>query len=509
MTYDGEAHGENGYTTERLAEGHRVKTVTIDGSKIDAGKYDDLLVPRDAKIVDADDNDVTKNYVITYVPGTLTINPVTEKVTVTIEGNKRTELYDGTEKTAEGYQVTNISNSLYKESDFEFTGKASVSGTDADHYDMGLKASDFANVSKNFENVEFIVTDGGLTINPRKVKLTSASDKKVYDGKPLTNDTVNVTDEGFANGEGATYDVTGSQLNVGKSDNTFTYTLNKGMKAKNYEIETEFGKLEVTPVTDKVIVTIVGNTKTETYDGAAHTASGYDAASSSPLYTESCYEFGGSALVEGIHAGEYPMNLKAEDFKNISENFTNVEFVIGKEGRLTIEQRMLVITAGSYEGDYDAQWHEVGYTADGLADTDTITALEMKDNRILKPGTLTANFLPETLRITHENGSDSTGDYRVEYAPGTLTVNTVIVKYRVQYYYDGVLFGELTEEGTGEVLTEITQYIDKPRDMMFDHVDNFPLTLGLNEEENVIRVYYVHIPLTGYLGAHNVGDCIE
>ena len=508
VTYDGEAHGENGYTTERLAKGHRVETVTIDGSKIDAGKYDDLLVPHDAKIVDADDNDVTKNYVITYVPNTLTINPVADKVTVTIVGNTKTETYNGSEKTAEGYQVTGISNSLYKASDFEFTGKASVSGTDADHYDMGLKVSDFANVSKNFENVEFIVTDGGLTINPRKVKLTSASDKKVYDGKPLTNSTVTVTG-GFATGEGATYDVTGSQLNVGKSENTFTYTLNKGTKAKNYEIETEFGKLEVTPVTDKVTVTIVGNTKTETYDGAAHTASGYDATSSNSLYTESCYEFGGSALVEGIHAGEYPMNLKAEDFKNISENFTNVEFVIGKEGRLTIEQRMLVITAGSYEGDYDAQWHEVGYTADGLADTDTITALEMKDNRILKPGTLTANFLPETLRITHENGSDSTGDYRVEYAPGTLTVNTVIVKYTVQYYYDGVLFSGLTEEGTGEVLTEITQYIDKPRDMMFDHVDNFPLTLGLNEEENVIRVYYVHIPLTGYLGAHNVGDCIE
>ena len=509
VTYDGEAHGENGYTTERLAEGHRVETVTIDGSKIDVGKYDGLLVPHDAKIVDADDNDVTKNYVITYVPNTLTINPVVDKVTVTIVGNTRTETYDGIEKTAEGYQVMSISNPLYKASDFEFTGKASVSGTDADHYDMGLKASDFANVSKNFENVEFIVTDGGLTINPRKVTLTSASDKKVYDGTPLTNSTVNVTDDGFATGEGATYDVTGSQLNVDKSENTFTYTLNEGTKAKNYEIETEFGELEVTPVTDKVTVTIVGKTKTETYDGAAHTASGYDAASSNPLYTESCYEFGGSALVEGIHAGEYPMNLKAEDFKSISENFTNVEFVIGKEGRLTIEQRMLVITAGSYEGDYDAQWHEVGYTADGLADTDTITALEMKDNRILKPGTLTANFLPETLRITHENGSDSTGDYRVEYAPGTLTVNTVIVKYRVQYYYDGVLFGGLTEEGTGEVLTEITQYIDKPRDMMFDHVDNFPLTLGLNEEENVIRVYYVHIPLTGYLGAHNVGDCIE
>ena len=479
-----------------------VTSVTATGSITNVGKIDNAIEYVKGEKFDAD------NYTIEVKEGKLEVTPVTAEVVVKIAGNTATFPYNGEAHSVTGYQVTSISNPLYKASDFEFTGKASVSGTDADHYDMGLKASDFANVSKNFENVEFIVTDGGLTINPRKVKLTSANGKKVYDGTPLTNSTVTVTG-GFATGEGATYDVTGSQLNVGKSENTFTYTLNEGMKAKNYEIETEFGELEVTPVTDKVIVTIIGHEVAATYDGAAHTASGYDAASSNPLYTESCYEFGGSALVEGIHAGEYPMNLKAEDFKNISENFTNVEFVIEKDGGLTIEQRMLVITAGSYEGDYDAQWHEVGYTADGLADTDMITALTMKDNRILKPGMLTANFLPETLRITHENGSDSTGDYRVEYAPGTLTVNTVIVKYTVQYYYDGVLFGGLTEEGTGEVLTNITQYIDKPRGMMFDHVDNFPLTLGLNEEENVIRVYYVHIPLTGYLGARNVGDCIE
>ena len=74
-------------------------------------------------------------------------------------------------------------------------------------------------------------------ITKRKVKLTSASDQKVYDGQPLTNKNVTAStgkNEGFVNGEGATYDVTGSQTTVGSSANKFTYTLNANTKAANY-----------------------------------------------------------------------------------------------------------------------------------------------------------------------------------------------------------------------------------------------------------------------------------
>lgn len=694
VTYDGQAHGEAGYKTERLAKGHKVSTVTIDGSKTGVGTYTDLLEPHDAKIVDAQGEDVTKNYEITYVKGTLTIEPkkvtitakdaskeydrkaltqpeftttaleegdthkftvkmtenstitevgtqanviatvdgeavttgeakqignylvttvdgtlaitanqtelkvtansnswtydgkeysdggytvefgtekytvkagesatlstgdkvtatitktvknvsdteegnnaivtlvvenenqygkitklsgtlaitpVTDEVVVTIVGNTDTVTYDGTERKVEGYAVT-IDNELYTENDFEFTGEAIAKGTNADTYPMGLNAEQFKNVSANFTNVRFDVTDGWLKIGPRKVTLTSGDGEKVYDGTALTNSEVTVSGDGFADGEGADYTVTGSQLNAGESENKFTYALKDGMVPTNYEITVEFGTLKVTPVTGEVVVTITGHEGTAQYDGAKHSVSGYDVAISNGLYTEDCFEFDGKAVAEGVHAGEYAMGLNEKQFKNVSTNFTNVKFVIGRDGRLAIEQRELIITAGSYEGDYDGEWHGVGYTAEGLAATDKITALTMKDDAILYPGELTASFLPETLKITHSDGTDSTGDYRVEYMPGKLVVNTVIVNYRVQYYYDGVLYGGATEEGTGEVLTKITEYRDKPRDMMFDHVDNFPLTLGLNEEENVIRVYYVHIPLTGYLGAHNVGDCIE
>jgi len=124
--------------------------------------------------------------------------------------------------------VTSISNPLYTENDFSFNGTASVSGKNAGTYNMELKPEDFTNNNTNFTNVEFVIVDGTLEIAKRQVTLTSADDSKVYDGNPLTNGEVTVSGDGFAAGEGASYDVTGSQTVVGTSDNTFEYDLNQG-----------------------------------------------------------------------------------------------------------------------------------------------------------------------------------------------------------------------------------------------------------------------------------------
>ena len=85
-----------------------------------------------------------------------------------------------------------------------------------------------------------------VVISPREVTLTSASANKVYDGMALVNGNVAVAGDGFVDGEGASYNVTGSQTNVGESENAFTYALNDNTKAGNYNITTVNGKLTVT-----------------------------------------------------------------------------------------------------------------------------------------------------------------------------------------------------------------------------------------------------------------------
>ena len=84
-----------------------------------------------------------------------------------------------------------------------------------------------------------------LKVTPREIILTSATGSKWYDGTPLRIATVTVSGDGFVDGEGATYNVTGSRTVVGTSNNGFTYKLNENTKAKNYKITTVIGKLTI------------------------------------------------------------------------------------------------------------------------------------------------------------------------------------------------------------------------------------------------------------------------
>ena len=174
------------------------------------------------------------------------------EVVVTITGKNDTVQYDGTEKSVSGYDVTitqnNDGDTTYTKDNFTFSGTAEAKGTDVKEggYSMGLKAEDFANTNSQFTHVTFVVVDGKLTIQPRTVTMTSGDATKPWDDTALTNDTVTVTGDGFVEGEGATYTVTGSQKDVGESNNTFNYKLNDNTKADNYKITRVFGKLTIT-----------------------------------------------------------------------------------------------------------------------------------------------------------------------------------------------------------------------------------------------------------------------
>ena len=336
--------------------------VTIGGDGFVNGEVSDVKAIGSALNVSDKDvrNEITftqktgykaENYDIKYEPGTLRITPIVDEVTITITGHNDSFKYDGIEKTVEGYDVS-IDNALYTEDDYNFSGSATAAGTDADKYMMGLTAEKFKNISENFASVKFVVIDGYLDITKRILTITSATDSKVYDGTPLTNNTIVVSGDNFAEGEGATYDVTGTQTDSGSSDNTFTYKLNENTKASNYSIELAPGELTVTPVTDKVIVTITEHSASLKYNGAEQSVTGYDTAIDNTLYKETDFTFSGDATAKGTDFGSYPMNLKAEDFTNKNKNFANVVFEI-VDGQLEITKRDVELISGSDEKVYD------------------------------------------------------------------------------------------------------------------------------------------------------------
>ena len=99
----------------------------------------------------------------TSAPVRFVVTPIDEAV-VTITGHTSTVIHDGKEHTVSGYDVS-ISNPLYSESDFIFTGTAEASRTMVGRTYMGLSADQFTNQNPNFANVKFEVTDGYQAIN--------------------------------------------------------------------------------------------------------------------------------------------------------------------------------------------------------------------------------------------------------------------------------------------------------------------------------------------------------
>ena len=367
------------------------------------------------------------NYSIAKNEGKLSITASTEKVSVTIRGHKGTELYNGEEHKAEGYDV-DISNPLYTEGDFTFSGTAEATGTNAGTYEMGLAAGQFRNTNENFANVEFIVEDGSLTVSPRRVLLTSESGSKPYDGTALTKPEVTVTGDGFVEGEVTDIKATGSVTNVseGEVTNTITYTAGEGFRADNYSIEKNEGKLSITPITDEVVVTITGNHDSTVYDGEEHEVTDYDVAISNPLYTEGDFTFSGTAEVAGTNADTYEMGLSADDFTNISGNFANVRFDV-TDGFLKITKREVEFTANSASKAYDGKaLTDDGYTLTGgsLAENqnETVTVVGSQTLVGSSDNEITEVRIVAGGAVTRALGEDVTDNYAITTIKGTLTV---------------------------------------------------------------------------------------
>ena len=127
------------------------------------------------------------------------------------------------------------------------TGKELVAGTDysvtysSDLVNAGtvtIKVAGLGNYTGSFTKT--------YKITKRSVTLASATVSKVYDGSALTNTDIAVSGDGFVEGEGASYEVTGTQTEVGNSANAFEYKLNEKTLASNYNITKVVGTLTIT-----------------------------------------------------------------------------------------------------------------------------------------------------------------------------------------------------------------------------------------------------------------------
>ena len=403
------------------------------------------------------------NYTITKSEGTLTVTGRTDegadkKYEINVEANSYEVTYDGTEHTVNGLVTDEftINGVTYTVSGLS----ATASGTDAGDYVSQITGT--AVVKDQADNVltdQFIVntTDGSLKINKRNVTLTSATDSKTYDGTALTNDEIVVSGDGFVAGsetvaaEGATYSVTGSQKVVGSSANSFTYTLNTGTKADNYNITTVAGTLTVTSRDAKYEISPQANSGEVKYDGKEHQVSGF--VTDTFVVEGNTYKVSGLiASVKGTDAGTYTVSVtgtavvKDSDGVDVSDEFS----VTPQTGTLTITKRSVTMTSSTDSKEYDG---------DALTN-DTVNV--RGDGFVTGEGAEYTVTGTRTVTGTSENGFTYTlntntkaDNYDITTSYGTLTVTNRNTKYNVTLKADSN-----TEKYDGIPKTVTTYTID-------------------------------------------------
>ena len=297
------------------------------------------------------------------------------------------------------------------------TGKTLTEGTD---YTLTY-SEDVTNAGKVTVTVtgignytgEFDVT---YEITKRDVVLTSATDSKPYDGTALRNENVEVTGDGFAEGEGATFAVIGTITNVGTKANTFGYSLNENTLASNYNISTELGTLTITPKSiipdgpktpeDKKTGITVENPGDVKYDGKDH--------AEKPVIKD---EKTGVTLEEGK---DYEI-VYPDDIKNAGEITATV---VGKgdyegsfEIKYNITKRDVTFTSATDSKQYDGNAltnGNVEITGDGFIEG------EGAEYKVTGTQTQVGNSANEFEYTLNENTLAS--NYDITKVVGTLTV---------------------------------------------------------------------------------------
>ena len=463
VVYDGQPHGAKlnaageieagtSYTITNLADGHKAQSVVISGSETAVGEYENRLVPSGAKIVDAAGNDVTRNYVVGYEKGKLTITSP-DTVIVTISGNKDRVEYDGQKHEVNGYVVKSISNALYTDADFGFAegAAAHAEGTDAGYYPMNLTKDSFVNKNTNFSAVTFVVTDGGLTITKRgageeKVKITAADNTVYYDGQPhgaklnaagQIEVNVSYTTEYLAPGHKVqSVVIDGSRTKVGLYKDELVpksaVIVDKTDKdvTENYEITYVPGTLEIRKNETEIKVT--ANSHTWEYDGQAHSDGGYTVTYGNESYTVKAGESATlstgdkvTAVVKGqvkdvddTKAGNNEIVEWSVEHRDFYNNVTPAN------GTLTITPRKVTLTSASDSKPYDGTPltnPEVAVTGDGFV------AGEVSDIKATGSVTYVSQGEVDNLITFTKNEGFKDSNYEIKERIGKLSIEALDV----------------------------------------------------------------------------------
>lgn len=409
--YDGEALTA-GATIEGLVGGENA-TAQTQGSQTEVGSS--------ANTVSGITWDTAKEgnyYIAAQNDGTLTVTP--KGVAQMTVGSLPDVTYNG-ESQQQKPVVKDGEKVLAEGVDYELT----YSGNTTDAGTVTVTVTGKGNYAGSID-VTYLIAPAPLTV-------TTPSASGVYNGKPLI---AAGTISGFVNGESAPFETTGSQTEVGTSDNTYAIdwaAAGATAKQANYAVSESIGKLTVTESADEVVVTTTGGTFA--YDGASHGAAVTVGALPEGYTLEAAAS---SAMATSVSDGEVAATADVLVIKNAQgEDVTsklNVKFV---DGTIKVEPAKLTVTTPSVTKVFDGDALAAEGKASGFVNGEAAT--------LKTTGSQTTVGTSENGYELVWDGSAKAANYTVEENLGTLTVSAQSIDPDDAGAFGGVTVGYLTD----------------------------------------------------------------
>lgn len=482
IAYDGQPHTLNAYTAPNLVSGHVISGISYLAEGKDKGSYTGAFTGTESVVIkDASDNVVTGNYDISFTPGTLTIGQ--SVLPLVVKSNTNSFMYDGQLHKYQDYTVLYNSTAVPYTSPLHYmlpTGDELVI-TPKDKGALGVihvTESGPNNFSITLTNQSFyssITLDTGrINITPRLVELRSNGEWSLYTGMAIPtvkHDTcVQRSGYGFPVGEGVTCTITGSQVEVGSSPNTFTYTYNSGTQESDYDISIYNGTLTVVKAPLKIVAVDTNKYYGEENPKFVYRFEGFvngeDTLHNAPFLPTSTRPVLTTTAELNSPSGQYPINV----------DVTGVEFqnyvVEPQDGILTIRRRPLKIQALSVTVTYDGEQHTWVESAaphyeilpvehGGLLAKDSVKSIIIAGSRTLGG---VSQIEPSGVLVNHygvgSHGQDSTWDitscYEPEYINGKLTITPVEITLQpigYEHDFDGHTYNSSYTDAPHYVLT--------------------------------------------------------
>ena len=263
-------------------------------------------------ILDDNDNDVTKNYELDVILGSLTVDPRT----LTIETGSASKAYNGTPLTSNEWQLRN--GTLASGHRIEHAMPSSIITPGSKDNDIDITVFD-ENDNDVTANYAFNIDWGTLTVHPREITIRTENASKTYDGNPLTSDQWTLFQGTLLSGHRIEKVMPSSITKPGVINNEIGITIfdaNDQDITHRYNITYAMGTLTVDPI--PLIVRSIGAQKV--YDGTPLTNDAWELVNGTLLADHELF-----AIVEGeiTNVGKIENNIFAYVLNEHGDNVSS------------------------------------------------------------------------------------------------------------------------------------------------------------------------------------------